>query len=51
MNENINLYVTKKENEQIELLKAIKLYRENVDIDLNITITNDYKEYDAKYKK
>lgn len=46
---NINPSVNKKEQNKIEILKAIKIYNENVDIDLSAEL-NTYKENKQKIK-
>ena len=45
INANIKPYVSKKESNEIELLKGMKIYKENVDIDLNINISKKFKNY------
>lgn len=45
INANIKPYVSKKESNEIEVLKGMKIYKENVDIDLNINISKKFKNY------
>lgn len=49
MNKNINSCVNKKEQSKIEILKAIKIYNENVDINLSLEL-DTYKENKQKIK-
>jgi len=49
MKKNINSCVNKKEQNKIEILKAIKIYNENVDIDLSAEL-NTCKENKQKIK-
>ena len=45
INTTIKPYIGKKESNEIELLKGMKIYKENVDIDLNIDISKKLKNY------
>lgn len=49
MRNNINVEVNKEEQNKIEILKGIKIYKENVDIDLSLEL-NTYKENKQKTK-
>lgn len=49
MKKNINTHVNKEEQSKIEILKAIKIYNENVDIDLSAEL-NTYKSGKQKIK-
>lgn len=49
MKENINSYVNKEEQSKIEILKGIKIYNENVDINLSLEL-NTYKSGKQKIK-
>ena len=49
MNKNINCCVNKKEQSKIEVLKAIKIYNENVDINLSLEL-DTYKTGKQKLK-
>jgi LEA14-like dessication related protein len=49
MRKNINVQVNKKEQSKIEILKGIKIYNENVDINLSLEL-DTYKSGKQKIK-
>lgn len=44
MNKEVNKYVTKKENKEIEFLKGLKIYEENVNLNINVTVNSATKK-------
>lgn len=44
MDKHVNKYVTKKESKKIEFLKGLKIYEENVNLNINVTVNSATKK-------